>query len=105
MDVSIDVILGGGLDDSLGSFDVDILEGEVPVTGQHLVEFLLIPLPRSRWPMTGLDEFCPGYRILRGVVSSDEVVDYIRVTHALLDGLRVPQVVFLWGVSGWVVQE
>jgi hypothetical protein len=29
MDVPVDVIFGNSLDDSLGSFDVDILEGEV----------------------------------------------------------------------------
>jgi len=29
MDVPVDVIFGNGLNDSLGPFDVDILEGEV----------------------------------------------------------------------------
>lgn len=39
MDVAVDVVLGDGLDNTLGTLDVDILEGEVP--SSSLARFLL----------------------------------------------------------------
>lgn len=78
MNETVNVVLGNSVGDALDTIDVDILVGEVPgrVSGY--------PASRSTKPSS-----------LGGVLTADKVVDNIGVTHALLNGLGVAQVVFL----------
>lgn len=76
----VDIVLGHSLGDSLGTVNVNVGVGKVP-TAVNLT-FCLQSCMHS----------------LRGVLASDKVVDNVGVTDALLDGLGVAQIVFLWGV-------
>lgn len=70
MDISVDIVLADSFDDTLGALDVDVLERVVPKTSLA---------PAMNWPIRGK------MIILGGIVSADEVEDYIGVSNAGLD--------------------
>jgi hypothetical protein len=82
VDEAVDIVLGNSIGNTLDTVDVDILVGEVPgVVRNHI--FIYITHCNS----------------LGGILATDKVVDNIGVTNALLDGLGVAQVVFLYRES------
>ena len=81
MDESIDVVFGDSLCNALGSINMDIHEGEVPV---HRVR---------REPFCKYPSFLDF--LLRRILATDKVVNNIGVTDALFNRLSVSQVVFL----------
>lgn len=81
MDEAVDIVLGNSIGNTFDTIDVDVLVGEVPgVVRNHLFRYTT------------------HYNSLGGILATDKVVDNIGVTNALLNGLGVAQVVFLyWG--------
>lgn len=77
MNIAINVVLGHGFGNALGSFNVDVLEGEVPNQCQKAT----------------LGSAATGS--LGGIIPSDQVVHNVGVTDALLDGCGIAEVVFL----------
>jgi hypothetical protein len=79
VDEAVDIVLGNSIGDTLDTVDVDILVGEVPgIVRNHLFMYIT------------------RYNSLGGILTTDKVVDNIGVTNALLNGLGVAQVVFLY---------
>lgn len=79
MDEAVDVVLGNSIGNALNTVNVDILVREVPRiinnhTSMHSTHF---------------------YSLGR-ILTTDKVVNDIGVTNALLDGLGVAQIVFLY---------
>lgn len=85
MDISVDIILGDSLDNTLGALNVDILEGVIPM--YRSVSRLLKAAQRA--PSGDMGD------ILGRVVSANHIHDNVRVSDASLDGCRVVEVVFL----------
>lgn len=84
MDETVHVVLGNSFGDALSTVHVHINVGEVP--GFHPSVFMRIG-----------DHIQPNalHNSLGRVLATNEVVHNIRVTDALLDGLRVAEIVFL----------
>lgn len=83
MDEAINVVFGNGFSYTLGTFNMDILKIKVPMAnqlGSHQV---------------GRNA------LLCWIVSSDKVVDDVRMPHALFDGGSIPKVPFLDHKSGF----
>lgn len=79
VDEAVDIVLGNSIGNTLDTVDVDILVGEVPnIVRNHL--FI----------------YTTHFNSLGGILATDKVVDNIGVTNALLNGLGVAQVVFLY---------
>lgn len=79
VDEAVDIVLGNSVGNTFDTVDVDILVGEVPAIVRNHV-FMYIT----------------HFNSLGGILATDKVVDNIGVTNALLNGLGVAQVVFLY---------
>lgn len=84
MDEAVDIVLGDSFGDALSTLDVDVLEREVPETQ---VNTCPSPSPPLLFPASP--------NSLGRIIATDQVVDDIRVSDALLDGLGVAQVELL----------
>lgn len=74
MDKAIHVIFSYSFRNALGSLNVNILEGEVPIVFVN-VYFSVCQAREHK---------------LCGVVAADEIVDYIRMSYRFLKGWRIP---------------
>lgn len=82
MDETVDVVFGSRLCNAFRTVNVNVGVGEVPAR-------LLTECSRNKFPLD-----CHS---LSRVLTANKVVNNIGVTNALLNGLGVPQVIFLGG--------
>ena len=81
MNEAVNIVFGNGFCDSFGAFDMNIFK---------------IKFPRKYQQEQLLQLKSSGHAILCRVVSSNKIVNDIRVSNAFFEGRRISEVIFLF---------